>query len=145
MSKDITIQQGGVAKQMSGVTKITTAAIGIGSAVGWLPEDETGKRDKQITANGEYHPDLDATYAFDNVSVNVPGGVGGPPGSVGSVIIGKDEQGRTYIISVGEDGFIRRERPGTSHRLVTSDGDGIAGSDESAIIAYETYEMEVPS
>ena len=137
MSKNITIQQKGVAKAMSNVRKITTALISSGAATGWIPDDETHRIDKAITANGEYLVDLESYYAYNNVTVDVPGGAGASqPGGKGSSIKGVID-GVTYIISVGDDGYLKYEFNSVTSSIIDHESNAIVDMDGNGIIAVE--------
>ena len=59
MSKNITIQEGGVAKQLT-VDKLKTNLVGSGTCL-WVPEDDVQLTTKYITENGTY-PASDDNY-----------------------------------------------------------------------------------
>lgn len=109
MSKNITIQEGGVAKQLT-VTKLKTNLVGGGTQL-WVPEDSVEQTIKNITANGTYRASDDGYYGYSEVTVNVPGGAGGPPGGSGSSIVGKDGDGDDAIVTVDpETGELEEEK-----------------------------------
>lgn len=127
MSKNITIQEGGVGKQIT-VDKIKTNAVG-GDAVFWIPEDNVNLVTKNITENGTYKArTTDNAYGYSQVKVNVPGGNGSAdssgvptsdsgvsPGGPGSAIIGVDpSDGETYGYGVDEGGNVVKTRLPTS-------------------------------
>lgn len=74
MAKDITIQEGGVARNFTGVEKLTTNVIG-GSTQNWVPEDEaenyveTGHL--RVDENGHYNASDDGYIGYGEVDVNV--------------------------------------------------------------------------
>ena len=68
MSKNITIQEGGVAKQLT-VDKLKTNEVGGGTCL-WIPEDEVQLTTKNITANGTYKASDDGYYGYSEVTVN---------------------------------------------------------------------------
>jgi len=72
--KNITIQEGGVAKQLS-VDKLKTNKVGGGTLL-WVPEDEVSLGTKSVTANGTYKASDDGKYGFSQVTVNVSGSYG---------------------------------------------------------------------
>ena len=78
MSKNITIQEGGVAKQLT-VDKLKTNLVGSGTCL-WVPEDEVQLTTKTITANGTYKASDDGYYGYSEVTVN---GVGSATGTDG--------------------------------------------------------------
>ena len=71
MSKNITIQEGGVAKQLS-VDKLKTNLANSGTCL-WVPEDEVQLTTKTITENGAYKASDDGYYGYSEVVVNVAG------------------------------------------------------------------------
>jgi len=84
MSKNISIQEGGVAKQLS-VDKLQTDLVGGGSQL-WVPEDEVHLTTKHISENGTYRASDDGYYGYSEVTVN---GVG--------VARGKDSNGNAAV------------------------------------------------
>ena len=116
MSKNITIQEGGVARTMSNVEKLQTALVGGGSCY-WVPEDERQVTTKHITQNGTYQASSDGVYGYSQVTVNVSGGNGSAdsggrpsggdilPGGIGSAVVGTDpDTGNEEVVGVDEDG-----------------------------------------
>lgn len=81
MSKNITIQEGGIAKQMT-VNKLKTNLVGGGTCL-WVPEDGTILGTKFISENGTYRASDDGYYGYLEVTVNGQGVVSGkdPDGS----------------------------------------------------------------
>lgn len=110
MSKDIIIEEGGVGRQFTGVTKLQTKQIE-GGVCYWVPEDETELTNKTITENGTYRAADDGVYGWDTINVNVPGGAGGDPGGIGSSIVGIDPtDGEEYAVEINEDGEIEKTK-----------------------------------
>jgi len=72
MSKNITIQEGGVAKQLT-VDKLKTNLVGSGTCL-WVPEDEVQLTTKTITENGTYNASDDGYYGYNQVVVSITGG-----------------------------------------------------------------------
>lgn len=81
MSKNITIQEGGVAKQLT-VDKLKTNLVGGGTCL-WVPEDGTQLGTKHISENGTYKASDDGYYGYSEVTVSGIGSVSGkdPDGS----------------------------------------------------------------
>ena len=116
MSKNITIQEGGTAKQMT-VNKLKTTLVAGGTCL-WVPEDEVSLGTKHITENGTYTASEDGKYGYSQVVVNVPGGAGSAdssgtpttsggttPGGIGSAVVGTDPtDGNEYGVGVDENG-----------------------------------------
>lgn len=75
MSKNITIQEGGVAKQLT-VDKLKTNLVGGGTCL-WVPEDGTVLGSKNITENGTYEAATEGLYGFSSVTVSGIGSVTG--------------------------------------------------------------------
>lgn len=90
MSKNITIQEGGVAKSLT-VDKLKTDLVG-GGTCNWVPEDETQLITKSVTKNGTYNASSDGAYGYSKVVVNVAGGS----------VTGKGSDGNTHTYSVDD-------------------------------------------
>lgn len=103
MSKNITIQEGGSAVQLT-ADKLKTDQVGGGSVL-WVPEDEVSLGTKRITENGTYEAAADGKYGYSTVTVSVPGGPDGPASDTpGSIISGIDpEDGEEYTWETVED------------------------------------------
>ena len=71
MSKNITIQEGGLAKQLT-VDKLKTNLVGSGTCL-WVPEDEVQLTTKTITENGTYRASDDGYYGYEQVIVSIAG------------------------------------------------------------------------
>lgn len=119
MSKNITIQEGGVAKQLT-VDKLKTNLVSSGTCL-WVPEDEVQLTTKTITENGTYKASDDGYYGYSEVTVN---GVG--------TTTGKDGDGDDAIVTVDDDGQLVLTKLVKSIAIVTyptlltySDGDTI--------------------
>lgn len=93
MSKNITIQEGGLAKQLT-ANKLKTSLVGGGTCL-WVPEDETNLTTKYITENGTYRAASEGYYGYSEVTVS----------GVGSVT-GRDGDGDDATVGVNEDGDI---------------------------------------
>lgn len=107
MSKNIIIQEGGTAKQLT-VDKLKTNVVGGGTCL-WVPEDEATLGTLNATENGTYKAKENGYYGYSEVTVSVPGGAGGPPGGVGSSLVGKDKDGNDALITVDQNGNISEE------------------------------------
>lgn len=79
MSKDITIQEGGIAKQLT-ANKLRTALVGGGDCL-WVPEDEVQVGEKIIDENGTYLAADDGLYGYSQVTVRGVGQVTGKDGA----------------------------------------------------------------
>lgn len=75
MSKNITIQEGGVGKQLT-VDKLETALTGGGSCK-WVPEDNVRLTTKSIAKNGTYKASSDGYYGYSQVTVSGVGTASG--------------------------------------------------------------------
>lgn len=71
MSKNITVQEGGIAKQLT-ADKLRTNLVGGGTCL-WVPENEIILGTKSITNNGSYSASADGLTGFSQVNVNVQG------------------------------------------------------------------------
>lgn len=69
MSKNLTIKEGGVAKQLT-VDKLKTNLVSGGTCL-WVPEDEVQLTTKTITENGIYKASDDGHYGYSKVIVNI--------------------------------------------------------------------------
>ena len=78
MSKNITIQEGGVGKAMT-ADKLKTDLQGGGTCL-WVPEDETRLTTKYITENGTYKAADDGYYGYSEVIVSGQGTATGTDG-----------------------------------------------------------------
>lgn len=94
MSKNITIQEGGVAKSLT-ADKLKTDLVG-GGTCNWVPEDETQLITKSVTKNGTYKASRDGAYGYSKVIVNVAGGS----------VSGKGSDGNTHNYSTDDQGNI---------------------------------------
>lgn len=103
MSKNITIQEGGSAVQLT-ADKLKTDQVGGGTCL-WIPEEDFDLTTKHISENGTYNASDDDKYGYSTVYVNVPGGVNGPASDIpGSIISGIDpEDGEKYTWETVED------------------------------------------
>lgn len=99
MSKNITIQEGGVARLLT-AERLKTALAEGGSCY-WVPEDETRLTRKTITKNGRYRASDEGFYGYSEINVNVSGGAG--------ALVGKDENGNDVAVNVDGDGKIVRQ------------------------------------
>ena len=74
MAKSITIQEGGVARTLSGVEKIVTSVVG-GGTQNWVPEDEASDYvntgELSVNENGIYNSADDGYIGYSTVEVNV--------------------------------------------------------------------------
>lgn len=69
MSKNISIQEGGTAKQLT-VDKLITHLVNSGTCL-WVPEDEVQLTTKTITENGTYKASDDGYYGYEQVIVSI--------------------------------------------------------------------------
>lgn len=107
MSKNITIQEGGTAKQLT-VDKLKTNLVGGGACL-WVPEDETSLGTKHISENGTYKASDDGYYGYSEVTVN---GIG--------IAVGKDSDGDSaYASTDPETGVIGIKKLPSSIRITT--------------------------
>ena len=91
MSKNISIQEGGTAKQLS-PDKLKTNLVGGGTCL-WVPEDETQLTTKHISENGTYKASDDGYYGYSEVTVS---GIG--------TATGTDNDGDTAVAHTGSGG-----------------------------------------
>lgn len=81
MSKNINIQEGGIAKQLT-ANKLKTNLVGGGTCL-WVPEDETILGTKTVTENGTYKASDDGYYGYSEVTVSGIGSVTGTDPTTG--------------------------------------------------------------
>ena len=67
MSKNITIQEGGIAKYIT-ADKLKTNLVDGGTCL-WVPEDDVSLGTKYITENGTYLAETDGYYGYESVTV----------------------------------------------------------------------------
>lgn len=75
MSKNISIQEGGIGKQLT-VDKLKTNLVGGGSCL-WVPEDGITLGTKHISENGTFRASADGYYGYSEVTVSGVGSVTG--------------------------------------------------------------------
>ena len=97
MSKNITIQEGGVAKQLT-VDKLKTNVVGGGTML-WVPEEDVQLTTKTITEDGTYKAVDDGYYGYSEVTVN---GIGKATGI--------DADGDEATVSVNSGGALVEEK-----------------------------------
>ena len=102
MSKNITIQEGGVAKQLT-VNKLKTSLVDSGTCL-WVPEDEVQLTTKTITENGTYKASDDGYYGYEQVIVNIANA---------GVATGTDGDGDEAVVSTDPEtgGFVEEKVP----------------------------------
>ena len=71
MTKSITVQQHGEPQEFDNVARLDTKIMG-GTAMTWLPDDETQTGTLEVTQNGEYLAESEGLYGYSEVVVNVP-------------------------------------------------------------------------
>lgn len=99
MSKNIIIEQDGVAQSLSNVARLRLKAP-TGGTVHFYPEDETVLAEVEITANGTYGPPADA-YGVSKATVNV----------TSNQTCGSGQGGQYYKVTVENDEFVYTEVP----------------------------------
>lgn len=107
MSKNISIQEGGVGRNMS-VDKLRTALAGGGTCL-WVPEDSVNLGTKSITEDGTYKAADDGLYGYSEVTVY---GIG--------KVTGKGEDGNEYSVGVDENGDLTFTKLPSSIRITTN-------------------------
>lgn len=68
MSKNISIQEGGIGKQLT-VDKLKTNLVGVGSCL-WVPEDSINLGTKHISENGTFRASDDGYLGYSEVTVS---------------------------------------------------------------------------
>lgn len=95
MSKNITIQEGGTAKQLS-VSKMRIGLSGGGDSL-WVPKSELLTSHKYISENGAYQANSDDCFGYDQVTVSVAS-------KEATDITGKGRDGNEYHYHVDKEG-----------------------------------------
>ena len=100
MSKNISVQEGGVAKAMT-ADKLKTNLQGGGTCL-WVPEDETRLTTKHITEDGTYKASDDGYYGYSQVTVNGIGRATGIDPTTGepTVVYPDPETGELIFVQV---------------------------------------------
>lgn len=134
MSKNITIQEGGLAKQIT-VDKLKTNLGGSGTCL-WVPEDEVQLGTKTITENGTYKASDEGLYGYSEVMVSGIGTVTGkdPDGSGDDAKATVDpETGEITVTKIPSS--IRVIEPPTNPYGIYRDGQAIS-KDGMVVKAY---------
>lgn len=97
--KNIIIEEGGVSKSLSGVSRLRLKAP-TGGTVHFYPEDETTLAEVEITANGSYAPPAGA-YGVSKATVNVSS----------NQTCGSGQGGQYYKVTVENGEFVYTEVP----------------------------------
>lgn len=108
MSKNISIQENGVAQTLNTISVVETKGSPSGS-VDWVPEDEVQLGDVTIKSNGEFQASEKGLYAFNKVVVKSNGKA-----------VGKNKTtGDWQVVSVDENGKLMRKSLPTRIAVVT--------------------------
>lgn len=124
MSKNITIQEGGLAKQLT-ANKLKTNLVGGGTCL-WVPEDEISLTTKHITENGTYRASDEGYYGYSEVTVN---GIG--------IASGKDGDGDDAVVYPDPvTGELTEEKLPSSISVITPPTEPVSGiyADGQAIV-----------
>lgn len=104
MSKNIVIQENGVAQTLNTIRRVVTSGMNNGSE-DWVPEDECQLGEVSIVGNGDVTAAEKGLYAFSKVYVNV---AEDPLAKA----VGKDQYGNYKVISRDENGvLVERDLP----------------------------------
>ena len=133
MSKNITIQEGGVAKQLT-VDKLKTNSVGVGTCL-WVPEDETNLGTKHISENGTYRASDDGYYGYSEVTVSGVGSVTGRDPTTGEDVEVHRDPTTGEIVETVIPSEIRVIEPPTNPYGVYMDGQTIT-KDGMVVKAY---------
>lgn len=106
MSKNISIQEGGVAKQLT-VDKLKTNLVSSGTCL-WVPEDEVQLTTKSITENGTYKASDDGYYGYSEVIVSGQG-----------TATGTDGDGDESVATTGPSGELEITKVPSSIKVIT--------------------------
>ena len=108
MSKNISIQENGVAQTLNTISRVVTSGSQRGS-VDWVPEDEVQLGDVIINSNGDFKASEKGLYAFNKVVVKSSGKA-----------VGKNKTtGDWQVVSVDENGKLVRHSLPTRIAVVT--------------------------
>lgn len=107
MSKNIVIQENGVAQTLNTISRVVTDGQPHGS-VDWVPEDEVQLGEITINANGDYPASASGLYAFSKVTVNAKGKA-----------VGKNKNGVYVVYDVDENGYLVEHGLPTRINVVT--------------------------
>lgn len=99
MSRNITIQEGGTAKQLT-VEKLRTNLVGGGNCL-WVPEDDVALGRKTITENGTFVAADDGLYGYSQVTVS---GIGAAAGKIPSGAAVPSADGNEYVVTTDNSG-----------------------------------------
>lgn len=144
MSKSITIQEGGIARTLSGVEKIVTNVAGESGTQNWVPEDEaanyvtTGQL--SISENGTYNSSDNGYIGYSKVEVSVNPDVGE---------LEVTRNGTYYARDEGYDGFSKVEVDVESGggELITKEitENGTYDAEDDDANGYSSVTVNVPS
>lgn len=132
MSKNITIQEGGVAKQLT-VDKLKTNLVSSGTCL-WVPEDEVQLTTKTITENGTYRAADDGYYGYSEVIVSGQGTATGTDGD-GDEAVAHTDPGTGELVIDKVPSSIRVITPPTNPYGIYQDGQAIS-TDGMVVKAY---------
>lgn len=106
---NISIKEGGTAKQFGHVNKLKISNQGGGTSL-WVPEDAVKTKNLYVTKNGTYYAnkDEDKPYGYDEVSVNIT-----------DEAYGYDDDGNLWDVGVDDDDFLEEEELPTEIKVVT--------------------------
>ena len=121
MSKNIAIQEGGVARQLT-VDKLKTNLAGSGTCM-WVPEDGVRLGTKTITENGTYKASDDGYYGYSQVTVSGIGTVSGVDPATGEDVAVQQDPGTGEIVTTVLPHSIQIITPPT--KLVYNNGEAI--------------------
>ena len=132
MSKNITIQEGGVTKQLT-VDKLKTNLVSSGTCL-WVPEDEVQLTTKTITENGTYKAADDGYYGYSEVIVSGQGTATGTDGD-GDEAVAYTDPGTGELVVDKVPSSIRVITPPTNPYGIYQDGQAIS-TDGMVVKAY---------
>ena len=134
MSKNITIQEGGMAKSLT-VDKLKTYLVGGGSCL-WIPEDERQLTTKYISKNGTYKASDDGYYGYSEVTVSGVGTASGkdPDGSGDDAAAYTDPETGDLVIAKLPSSIVVTTPPTNPYGIYT-DGQSIS-TDGMVVKAY---------
>lgn len=129
MSKNITIKEGGTAKQLT-VDKLKTNLVSGGTCL-WVPEDEAQLTTKTITENGTYKASDDGYYGYSQVTVSGIGTVTGTDPETGDEVVVTTDPDTGEIVEDTVPSSIRVVTPPYNPYGIYNDGQTIDISAQS--------------
>lgn len=140
MSKNISVQEGSIGKQLT-VDKLKTNLVGGGSCL-WVPEDEINLGTKSVSENGTYVASDDGYYGYSQFTVSGVGTVTGRDPTTGDEKQVSVDPETGDLVETVLPSEIRVITPPTNPYGVYIDGQTIT-KDGMVVKAYSANEVEI--